>query len=77
MGVYPHNSDGTDINSVDANEDRTLVVSGDDFGSLNIFRYPILNSNHQSIRLIGHSEHVVRARFVKDSEFLVTVGGND
>jgi len=62
-GVYPSGADGTDINSVDADESRQLVVAGDDFGSITIYRYPVLNNSHQCIKLTGHSEHVPRARF--------------
>lgn len=37
MGVFPAGADGTDINSVDANNDRTRIAAGDDFGSVSIF----------------------------------------
>ena len=45
MGVYPKGADGTDINSVDCNNDRTLVVAGDDFGTICVFRFPVLQQD--------------------------------
>ena len=78
MGVFPKGCDGTDVNGVDANADRTLIVSSDDFSSVNIYRYPILNNNHDCIRLTGHAEHVVRARWVNGPEpMIISAGGND
>lgn len=46
LGVYPQGADGTDINTVDANAERTLVAAGDDFGSVRVFRYPVLKTAH-------------------------------
>jgi len=37
MGVFPAGADGTDINAVDANADRTRIAAGDDFGTVCIF----------------------------------------
>ena len=44
-GVFPSGTDGTDINAVDANPDRSLIATGDDFGSVNIYRAPVLNNS--------------------------------
>ena len=42
QGIWPECADGTDINSVDCNNDRTLVVAGDDFGTICVYRFPVL-----------------------------------
>ena len=42
-GVFPVGADGTDINSVDANADRTLIAASDDFGTMCVYRFPCLN----------------------------------
>ena len=54
-------------------------MASDDFGSLNVYRYPVLSNTHQSQRLTGHSEHVVRARFWNegDLQYIISAGGND
>ena len=82
QGVYMPGMDGTDINSVDANETNTLVVASDDFGTVSLYRYPVPHNKHQCHRFSGHSEHVVRARFAKsnpsgDQDVIITTGGQD
>jgi hypothetical protein len=42
QGVFPPGADGTDVNHVDVNADRTLVAVGDDFGTLCVYRYPCM-----------------------------------
>lgn len=41
MGVFPAGADGTDINSVDANSDRTLLAASDDFGTVCFYKFPV------------------------------------
>jgi len=79
MGVYPQGADGSDINTVDASADRRLVAAGDDFGSIRVFRYPVLKTAHQCKRMTGHSEHVPRVRFYNEGDglYLISGGGND
>ena len=40
MGIWPPDSDGTDVNSVDVLPSKGLVATGDDSGRLNLFNYP-------------------------------------
>lgn len=79
-GVFPSGADGTDVNHVCTNENRSLIVAGDDFSSICIYRYPVINNSHQCRRLTGHSEHVPRARFYEADEldnYIISAGGND
>mmetsp|Transcript_20490 Transcript_20490/g.19467 ORF Transcript_20490/g.19467 Transcript_20490/m.19467 type:complete len:168 (+) Transcript_20490:1551-2054(+) len=39
-GIYPSGEDGSHINGVDASLDMTLLATADDFGLLNVYRYP-------------------------------------
>ena len=57
--------------------DKKLLATSDDFGLLNIFRYPCLSSKHKARSYGGHSEHVVRAIFTEDTQRLFTIGGYD
>lgn len=85
MGSFPPGSDGTDINSVDANADRTLLAASDDFGTMTIYRFPCMKNTQDGRRVSGHSEHVVRVRFHEEYgqqpgqeyERLITAGGAD
>lgn len=80
MGVFPPGTDGTDINAVDANSDRKYVVSGDDFGSVNVYRFPVLRNTQPGRRMTGHSEHVPRVRFYNSDtldNYIISSGGMD
>lgn len=66
MGVYPWGTDGSDVNSVDCNKNKTLVAVADDFGTLCIYKYPCLKNSQDCRRISGHSEHVTRARFYEN-----------
>lgn len=76
-GTRPLSEDGTHINGLDVSADRGLIATGDDFGLLNIFRYPCLSAKHKARSYGGHSEHVVRALFTPDAERIFTIGGYD
>lgn len=40
FGIWPPNSDVTDINAVDVHPQVQLVATADDFGFVKLFRYP-------------------------------------
>ena len=61
-GIFPKGTDGTHINGVDMDPNQTLIVCGDDYGLVQLFRNPCRKGGApRSFR--GHSEHVVRVRF--------------
>jgi WD40 repeat protein len=76
-GIYPSGEDGSHINGVDTTTDFRLIATADDFGLLNVYRYPCLNLKHKARSYAGHSEHVVRAIFTPDASKIFTIGGYD
>lgn len=54
-----------------------LIATADDFGLLNVYRYPCVSLKHKAHSYCGHSEHVVRALFTPDSNNIFTIGGYD
>jgi echinoderm microtubule-associated protein-like 1/2 len=76
-GTRPLSEDGTHINSVDVSQDMKLIATSDDFGLLNIYRYPCMSVKHKARSYSGHSEHVVRARFTPRADRIFTIGGYD
>lgn len=73
-------ADGTDINCVDATEDRKYMVAGDDFGSICIYKFPVMTNSAKGRRMTGHSEHIPRARFYNKDDldtYIISIGGND
>jgi len=77
-GIYPVGCDGTHINSVDLSEDHKLYVTGDDFGGVNLYNNPVRKEGYNNGRIFkGHSEHVTKVKFTKDSRHILSVGGLD
>ena len=52
-GIWPKYADGTDVNSVDRSHDGRILVTGDDFQNVNIFRYPCLTKGVCSTRCVS------------------------
>lgn len=76
-GCKPASEDGSHINGVDVSQDKKLIATADDFGLLNLFRYPCLSTKHKARSYAGHSEHVVRALFTPEADRIFTIGGYD
>ena len=78
-GVVPAGADGTDVNAVDANENRTLIAVGDDFGTMCVYKFRCTSIAQDCIRLGGHSSHVPRVRFYEtenpEDARIITAGG--
>ncbi|XP_034078065.1 echinoderm microtubule-associated protein-like 1 isoform X10 [Gymnodraco acuticeps] len=77
FGLWPDGSDGTDINAVCRSSDRSLVVTGDDFGKVHLFSYPCSQFRAPSHVYGGHSSHVTNVNFLYDNGYLVSTGGKD
>jgi len=77
QGVFAPNMDGTDVNYCSRNASKTLLVTGDDFGQVNLFRYPCAKQGNKSKPFTGHSSHVTRTRFTADDLFVISAGGAD
>lgn len=75
-GIFPAGTDGTHINHVDFSNDDQLIVTGDDYGLVNVWRNPAC-AGATPISLRGHSEHVVRTIFVKGCDYILSIGGYD
>ena len=43
VGIWPDGADGTDVNSVDRSHGKQLLATGDDFGNVNLYRYPCVS----------------------------------
>lgn len=77
QGIWPVDSDGTDVNTVDRTRDGKLIATGDDFRAVKLFRYPCYRERAQFKSYKGHSEHVMRVKFSADGKNLFSVGGLD
>ncbi|KAM8833859.1 echinoderm microtubule-associated protein-like 1 isoform 3-T6 [Synchiropus picturatus] len=77
FGMWPDGSDGTDINAASRSNDKTLLVTGDDFGKVHLFSYPCTQFRAPSHVYGGHSSHVTNVSFLCDDSFVVSIGGKD
>ncbi|XP_022113185.1 echinoderm microtubule-associated protein-like 2 isoform X1 [Pieris rapae] len=77
IGVWPENADGTDINTCTRSHDNRLAATGDDFGKVKLFAYPVTQPKSLCHQYGGHSSHVTCVRFLLDDSRLVSAGGLD
>ena len=75
-GIYPPGVDGTHVNGVDLSPSRQLLITGDDWGLVNIYRYPV-SPKSKALSLRGHSEFVVRVKFSPNEDYIYSIGGQD
>jgi WD40 repeat protein len=54
--------------------DGGVLLTGDDFGLVNVFSFPNPEIDH-SRSYSAHSEHVTRVAFSKDNQFVFSIGG--
>lgn len=76
QGIFPPATDGTHVNSVEKSEDGKLIVTGDDWGFINIYRAPCLKGARAS-SFRGHSSHIMGVQFDQSNHHLFSVGGQD
>nr|XP_049700208.1 echinoderm microtubule-associated protein-like 2 isoform X8 [Helicoverpa armigera] len=77
VGVWPETADGTDINSCTRSNDSRLVATGDDFGKVKLYAYPVTQPKSLCHQYGGHSSHVTCVRFLADDSRLISTGGLD
>ncbi|TYZ67526.1 hypothetical protein PybrP1_004712 [[Pythium] brassicae (nom. inval.)] len=80
QGVWPPESDGSDVNAVARSEDARVVATGDDAGLVKLFRYPSVAANAtaaQARAYAGHASHVTNVTFTHNDLFLLSTGGRD
>ncbi|GFH33025.1 WD_REPEATS_REGION domain-containing protein, partial [Haematococcus lacustris] len=77
MGIWPPDSDGSDINSADRSPSGRYLLTADDLGKVNLFNFPCVVKHAPALRYGGHSSHVMCVRWAADESFAVSVGGRD
>jgi len=77
QGIWPPCSDGTDINAVDRSPNKSLLITGDDFGKVKLFQNPCCRTNGGFKEFNGHSSHVTNVGFSNDDSWALSVGGGD
>jgi len=76
-GIWPEGADGTDVNACTRSHKENLVASADDFGKVNLYKYPCCQPKSTPHTYGGHSSHVTNVRFLYDDSRLISTGGKD
>ncbi|KAL3875087.1 hypothetical protein ACJMK2_038022 [Sinanodonta woodiana] len=76
-GIWEKYTDTNDINATDANYDAGVIVTGDDFGLVKLFKFPSVRKGAKFRKYIGHSAHVTNVRFSHDKQRVISTGGAD
>ena len=87
IGTWSGSMDGTDINAVHQSHSGRLLATADDFGKVNVFRFPaIKEGGAEHDKYSGHSSHVTSVRWVSlgtdragvpSDDYLLSIGGED
>ncbi|XP_075781606.1 echinoderm microtubule-associated protein-like 6 isoform X3 [Pelodiscus sinensis] len=76
-GIWPKYTNITDVNSVDGNYSSSVLVTGDDFGFVKLFKFPCLKKGAKFRKYAGHSAHVTNVRWSHDFQWVLSTGGAD
>jgi hypothetical protein len=78
IGCYPAGAQVTDINAFARSHAGTAAVTGDDWGGVKLFPFPVAATAAGDGRLhAGHSAHVTCVRWSANDERVLTAGGGD
>lgn len=76
-GIWPPFSDFTDVNSTCRSNSRNFLATADDFGQVNVYKYPCTVEKAIHASYLGHSSHITKVKFSADDRYLITTGGHD
>jgi len=65
QGIWP-GVDYSDVNSCDRSKNGELLATGDDFGTVKLFKFPCVQQNARSNDSFGHASHVTKVRFTSE-----------
>ena len=81
QGVWPPQRDGTDVLACDGNlfrgGDGTVVATGDNYGRVQLFRYPVQSAFAASKKYRTSASAVRRVKFAAGDAYLISVASED
>ncbi|XP_060877124.1 echinoderm microtubule-associated protein-like 2 isoform X1 [Metopolophium dirhodum] len=77
IGIWPEGADGTDVNACERSNGSKVMATGDDFGKVKLYSYPVKQPKSLCHVYGGHSSHVTNVTFLHDDSRLISIGGKD
>ena len=77
IGIWSENAESGDINNSALSNRGNILATGDDYGLVKLFNFPVNKKNASFLQFHGHSAHVTNLKFTFDDRYLVTTGGDD
>ena len=77
IGIWSENAESGDINNSALSNRGNILATGDDYGLVKLFNFPVNMKNASFLQFHGHSAHVTNLKFTSDDRYLVTTGGDD
>jgi WD40 repeat protein/Ca2+-binding EF-hand superfamily protein len=77
QGVWPKHSDGTDIRTCHRSNFGSLLLTGDNYGRLRLWKYPALDPDSGNKLYHGHGQDISKVRFAPEDDYAVSIGGKD
>ncbi|CAG9466595.1 unnamed protein product [Pedinophyceae sp. YPF-701] len=77
MGIWPPDSDGTDINALDRAPSGRFLATSDDSGFVKLFNWPAVYKRAEHEAYAGHASHVMDVRWACDESRVFSAGGKD
>ncbi|CAF2452212.1 unnamed protein product [Rotaria sp. Silwood2] len=74
-GIWPKDVKKDHINC--AHAVSSTIVTGDDNGAVNLFKFPCPEPGAEHKTFYGHSDNVTNVRFLSNERYLVSLGGDD
>lgn len=83
QGIWKeHMKVGTEVNMVDRSnstfyKEYQILAAVDDFGEINLYKYPCVQAKAESVKAYGHSSFISHVKWSHDDKYLYTIGGED
>ncbi|KAI6657030.1 Echinoderm microtubule-associated protein-like 5 [Oopsacas minuta] len=77
LGIWSEDSESGDVNNSHLSNRGHILATGDDYGLVKLFNFPVNKKNATYLQFHGHSAHVTNLRFTCNDDYLVTTGGDD
>ncbi|CAK4765487.1 unnamed protein product [Aphanomyces euteiches] len=77
QGVWPIKKNFYDVVALNRNRASTILVAGDQYGHVRLYKYPCLPATNLCHQYSGHCGRISHVEFSMDDQFVVTSGEED